>query len=163
MSESTPPQGGGHKVVIRAGHDAKAEGGGVIGVDDSEGKTTSTQNNFLFDTSGRHRWKRTKQVIALLAGLAMITSVIVISVRTKEMSAPLYTFLRITMALGGAAFAVCIDGFLAVRFKTWLRATGGFAVFVIIFFFPVARPTAATPAPDAPSSTSTATPVPADP
>ena len=125
--------------------DVSQRDNGVIG---SRSSTAYQQvNNYFFSSQGPDRWKHTRQFIALLSGLGLIATVITIATRKPELSDALYTFLRVTLALGAAAFAVCIDGFLQVRFKTWLRATGGLAVFVIVFFCQVAKPTSSRAGP----------------
>jgi hypothetical protein len=46
-----------------------------------------------------------------------------------------YTVFRIIIAVAAAGVGAVLPGFLDVRFKTWLRAGGASALFVIVYFF----------------------------
>jgi hypothetical protein len=83
--------------------------------------------------------KTTERYLAFFFGVVFLVVLIVLAIFFPNPSPFQYTVFRIVLSLAAAGAATMIPGFLEVKFANWLRATGAFAVFAIVYFLnPVA-------------------------
>jgi hypothetical protein len=83
--------------------------------------------------------RRWEVVAAFAFGCTFLTIILTIVFFKPNPTAFEYTVFRIVIALAAAGVGAIIPGFLDIKFKTWLRAGGALALFVIVYFFaPVA-------------------------
>lgn len=73
---------------------------------------------------------KSERFIFGIIGLLMILLAVLISTFKNMSAEPV----KMLFALGSAAFAAMILGFIEVQYKNKLQAGGGFAIFVIVFF-----------------------------
>jgi len=92
--------------------------------------------------SGSSTWER---IAVLVVGIILTCVILWFAVLTPEPSDFQYTIFRIALAISGAALAALIPGFIELRYRNVVRAGGALAVLVLVFFFPVAPPTSASP------------------
>jgi hypothetical protein len=74
-------------------------------------------------------------VFVFLFGVVMIIVLLVIAFKFPSPTAFQYTVFRIVLALAAAGIAAFIPGFLKLKLKNWLSASGALAVFAIVYFF----------------------------
>jgi hypothetical protein len=77
--------------------------------------------------------KRQQLTYGIIAGSVLILVYLVLSFTFKCLSHPQYIALKITIALGAAAFAAAIPGAINVQYHKSITASGAIAIFVIIF------------------------------
>ncbi|HEY3783537.1 MAG TPA: hypothetical protein VGL56_20840 [Fimbriimonadaceae bacterium] len=77
-------------------------------------------------------WER---ITATACGVAFLAIILVIALFVPNPTGFQYTVFRIVLALSAGGFAGTFSGFLDVEFKNWLKAGGGLAVFVIVYFY----------------------------
>lgn len=82
-------------------------------------------------------------VAAFSFGVVFVSAIILIAIFRPNPTAFEYAIFRIVIALAAAGVGAILPGFLDVTFKTWLRAGGALAVFVIVYFFAPAALTSA--------------------
>lgn len=77
-------------------------------------------------------------IAAFVFGCVFLVTVIAIAIFNKNPTPFEYTIFRITIALAAAGIGAILPGFLHVRFKNLLRASGALALFAIVYFLPPA-------------------------
>jgi hypothetical protein len=83
--------------------------------------------------------KSDERKLAYVFGVVFVVVLLVIALALPNPTVFQYTVFRIILALAAAGVASMIPGFLHVTVKTWIRASGALAIFVIVYFFsPVA-------------------------
>jgi hypothetical protein len=111
-------------------------------------KLASAQNTFTFTfdadvgpSDGVPRWL---PPTAFGFGVIFMAAILVLIIRIPNPTTPQFYIFRIVIALAGAAFAMALTGFVAVRIEFsragYVVAGGSLAVFVILFFFSPAMP-----------------------
>jgi hypothetical protein len=91
--------------------------------------------------------RRWEVVAAFAFGCTFLTAILLIALYKPNPTAFEYTIYRIVIALAAAGVGAIIPGFLNVRFKSWLRAGGAVALFVVVYFFAPATMSAMEEAP----------------
>jgi len=79
--------------------------------------------------------KRTEKLLSYAFGFIFVTAILALTVMIKDPSEFQIQVFRIVLALAGAGVAATFTGFLDVTVKTWIKAGGALAVFIVIFFF----------------------------
>ena len=74
------------------------------------------------------------KILAYVFGVIFVATVLVLAIFFPNPTDFQYTVFRIVLALAAGGVAAVIPGFIDIKFKTWLRAGGALAVFVIVFF-----------------------------
>jgi hypothetical protein len=83
------------------------------------------------DQTGTPNW----QIIAAsAAGFVLVLLLLAIAVLKDNIPGPNFKIIWAILAIGCAAFAAIVPGFLEVRYKRWLQASGAIAVFALIYF-----------------------------
>jgi hypothetical protein len=89
--------------------------------------------------------------MAFLIGVLFLTAILILVVRVPTPTETQYAIFRIITALGGAAFAIALTGFLTVRMqltrKIEIMAGGALGIFAILYFFSPAIPGVPKPVP----------------
>lgn len=75
-------------------------------------------------------------------GFVLVIMMLVISLLRPEPSTFQYSLWRTVTAIAGAGLIAVVPGFIEVKFGRWLRAGGALGVFVILYFYNPALPTA---------------------
>jgi hypothetical protein len=78
-------------------------------------------------------------LLAFVFGVLFITTIVVLAVKYPTPSQFQYFVFRTVLALAAAGFAVMIPGLLKFELKSWIRATGTIAIFIVVFFFSPAK------------------------
>lgn len=78
--------------------------------------------------------KTQQSTLAFLFGVVFVVVLLVIAIGFPTPTPFQYTVFRIVLALAAAGVAAMIPGFISVEFKTWVKAGGALAVFVIVYF-----------------------------
>lgn len=97
-------------------------------------------------TSSRHGWEL-KAIFSF--GVAFVLILVIIAVTLPRPTEFQQLIFRIVLALAAAGVGALIPGFLAIRYKTFLRAGGALAVFAMVYFFNPATLVISTPPPHA--------------
>lgn len=84
----------------------------------------------------KHLWER---IVAVVCGVALLVCILLLAVFIPNPTPFQYTTFRIILALAAGGFAGTFSGFLDVTISTWIRAGGGLAVFVIVYFYATAK------------------------
>lgn len=93
--------------------------------------------------------RRWEVIAAFVFGCIFLTAILIIALLKPNPTPFEYTIFRIVIALAASGVGAILPGFLDVRFKSWLRAGGALALFVIVYFFPpVAMPVDPDPGPE---------------
>jgi hypothetical protein len=80
-------------------------------------------------------------IAAFAFGAVFVSAILIISLFRPNPTPFEYTVFRIIIALAAAGIGAILPGFLVVKFKNWLRASGALALFIIVYFFaPAAAP-----------------------
>lgn len=87
-----------------------------------------------FDNKEKNFMQRDK-LLSFIFGLIFIVVLLVIAWFKPEPSKFQYSVFRTILALAGAGIGAVIPGTIQVDVKTWVRAGGAIAVFVIVYFF----------------------------
>lgn len=85
--------------------------------------------------SGETRPRRWEVIAAFSFGCAFLIAILAIAFYKPNPTAFEYTIYRIVIALAAAGVGAIIPGFLNIRFKSWLRAGGAVALFIVVYFF----------------------------
>ena len=94
-------------------------------------------------TPARH--SNTAPTKAFIFGIVILIGIIYVAIAYPEPTQFSYTIFRISIALAAAGIAAVFPGFLDIKFKSWLRAGGALAVFVVVYFFSPAPPSTIDP------------------
>lgn len=78
---------------------------------------------------------KTEKQFAIIFGVVLIITLLILAVIFPRPTAFQYFVFRIVLALASACTAVMLPGVLSVKVKTWIRATGALAVFVVVYFW----------------------------
>ena len=78
-------------------------------------------------------------ILAFAFGVLFISAIVVLAVKYPTPSQFQYFVFRTVLALAAAGFAVMIPGLLKLELKSWIRATGTIAIFLVVFFFSPAK------------------------
>ena len=96
-------------------------------------------------------WER---VAVFTIGVAFIAMLLAIALGVPEPSDFQIFIFRVVLALGAGALGALIPGFVEVTFRSWLRAGGAIALFVIVYTInPPALIAESAQPPDAPAAT----------
>ena len=76
-------------------------------------------------------WER---IVATVCGIALVVFILGIALIVPNPTGFQYTVFRIVLALSAGGFAGTFSGFLDVKWNGWIKAGGGLAVFVIVYF-----------------------------
>lgn len=93
----------------------------------------------MADSGNHHVVPRWERICAVVIGTAFLVALLAIAVLIRNPTPfQIYVF-RVVLSLAGGAFAAVIPGFIATRLqlprKGIIRAGGGLAVFVLLFWF----------------------------
>ncbi|MBY5637693.1 hypothetical protein HFO39_23475 [Rhizobium leguminosarum] len=75
-----------------------------------------------------------EKVSIFVFGIIFFGVILALSVIFPDPTPYQYTVFRIILSLAAAGIAALVPGFIEVRYKTFIRAGGAIAVFVIVFF-----------------------------
>lgn len=73
------------------------------------------------------------KILAYVFGVIFVTTILVVAIFFPNPTDFQYTVFRIVLALAAGGVAAVVPGFIQVKFKSWLRAGGALAVFVIVY------------------------------
>jgi uncharacterized protein DUF4019 len=73
-------------------------------------------------------------IAASLAGFVLVVLLLAVAVFKDDIPGPNFKIIWAIVAISCAAFAAIVPGFLEVRYKRWLQASGAIAVFALIYF-----------------------------
>jgi hypothetical protein len=73
--------------------------------------------------------------LSFIFGVIFLSLLLLIAFLRPEPSSFQYNIFRTVMALAGGAAAAVIPGFIELKFGNWLRAGGGLAVFLVLYFY----------------------------
>lgn len=79
--------------------------------------------------------KPQERIVAFVFGVVFVLLIMAIALWLPNPTPFQYTVFRIVLALAAAGVAAMLPGFLEVTVKTWIRAGGALAVFVIVYFY----------------------------
>jgi hypothetical protein len=77
-------------------------------------------------------WER---ITIFVFGLTFLVTLLVLAIFFSAPTSFQYTVFRVTLALAAAGIGAFLPGFLEVRYKSYVRAGGALALFVLIYFF----------------------------
>ncbi|MEK7702678.1 MAG: hypothetical protein AAB317_01790 [Nitrospirota bacterium] len=101
--------------------------------------------------------KETQQLIAFGFGVIFIVTMLILAIVFPNPTPFQYNTFRLVLSLAAAGVAAMIPGFIQVDLPNWMKAGGGLAVFVIVYFYNPASlvaPTAKNASPPAVAATS---------
>lgn len=108
--------------------------------DDANQVSPHHQKEFIRDVLKQYGIKsymtKTKEkTIAYITGVIFLIGLLAFSIFVPTPTEFQYIICRIILSFAAAACVAFVPGFLEVNVKTWIRATGAVAAFVVVYFW----------------------------